>query len=250
MRVAIMQPTYLPWSGYFALLSQVDVFVFLDDVPYAHQGWQQRNRIKGSAGPLWLTVPVRRSGRAGQLIKDVEIDARPWATAHQRTIQQSYARAPFVNDALGALAEVYAANHARLCDLNCALIDVLAQQLGVRTPRVRSSTLRSRAGRIERLVDICRELGATEYLSPVGSFDYLDEQPGAFEAAGVALRYHSYRHPGYAQLHGAFVPFLSVVDLLCNERDRAADIIQSAIHPSMTHEECRALASTKGGEVD
>jgi hypothetical protein len=95
--LVVLQPGYLPWLGYFDLMRRADVFVHYDDVQFDKHGWRNRNRVKGPKGGVWLTVPVRHSGRSGQPIRDVEIDHRQdWERKHVATISQLYARAPFL----------------------------------------------------------------------------------------------------------------------------------------------------------
>jgi len=224
--VAIMQPTYLPWCGYFDLMDQVDLFVYLDAVQFDRRSWQQRNRVKSRDGALWLTVPVQSKGKRDQLICDVELDATSdWATKHIKTIGQCYARASHYTDRVEPIVEVLGAGFERLADLNVALIDALCSMLGVQTETVRSTALAPSGGKGELLVAICKELGATRYVSPPGSRDYLDEH-NPFPAAGIDLCYQAYEHPVYDQLFGEFVSHLSVVDLLMNE-DNPGDALRS-----------------------
>ncbi len=106
MKVAIAQPTYLPWLGYFDLLDQVDKFVLLDTVQFEKQSWQQRNRIKTPTGLMWLTVPVVFRGRLGQRIVDVEIREPEFCRDHLRAVELNYRRAPFFGDYYPAFCEL------------------------------------------------------------------------------------------------------------------------------------------------
>jgi hypothetical protein len=223
----IMQPTYLPWSGYFDLVDQADVFVLLDSVQFDRRSWQQRNRIKTAQGELMLTVPVRSKGRFDQRIADVEIDAeRRFADTHVRSVRLAYARAPHAARFLDAWEAVVRRGHARLADLNAELIAWLRDALGLQTPLVRSSSLDVSGKRVELLVDVCRAVGADHYLSPAGSRGYIEEND-LFAVHGIALRYQAYRAPRYRQLHGEFIPSLSVLDLLLNEGDGSLAVIRS-----------------------
>src|SRR5689334_2081035 len=132
-----MQPTYLPWLGYFEMIDRSDVFVLMDDVQYVPKSWQQRNRIKTANGELMLSVPVQTSHRREQTIAETEIDARqPWAAKHLRTVQLSYARAPHLREHLPALQELYARPWQRLRDLNAELIGWMCRAMGIGTPIV------------------------------------------------------------------------------------------------------------------
>ena len=226
----IMQPSYLPWSGYFDLMDQADVFVLLDTVQFDKRSWQQRNRIKTAQGELMLTVPVRSRGRFDQRIADVEIDLeRRFTETHSRSVRLAYARAACASDLLGAWDAILDRRHARLADLNADLITWLRDALGLRTPILRSSSLDVSGKRVELLVDICRAVDAETYLSPAGSRGYIEEND-LFAMNGITLRYQAYRPKPYRQLHGEFLPSLSVLDLLLNEGPNSLAVIRAGRH--------------------
>ena len=215
--VAIMQPTYLPWIGYFDLIDQSDCFVFLDSVQFNKRSWQQRNRIKGSDRVLWLTVPVLTKGRRYQRMHEVMIDqTQNFQEKHIRKITHFYSKAPFFAQHIDELSASLCKSHRFLADLNIELIRWLCAQLGIETEMVRSSSLNVEGERVELLVNICGVLGADRYLSAAGSREYIEEN-NLFVPNDIDLVYHAYRHPEYRQLHGSFVPYLSVLDLLFNE---------------------------------
>lgn len=237
---AIMQPTYLPWLGYFALMDMADAFVFLDDVQLSKQSWQTRNRIKrGPDDPLILSVPIRHAGSMQErLIRDVEIDdGGNWATKHLKSFEQYYRKAPFFADAMG-LYEPALKNHGpKLCDLNIALIVAVADRTKVGSSRrIRSTEIAEKsADRRDRLVDICRAVGADTYLSPAGAAGYLSEADGEaqFAAHGMTLLYQRYEHPTYPQVNGGFLSHMCVLDLIANVGIAAAGaVIRSGIRPS------------------
>jgi hypothetical protein len=213
--LAVLQPGYLPWLGYFDQLNKADVFVHYDDVQFDKHGWRNRNRVKGAKGPVWLTVPVRHGGRSSQSILEVEIDERQaWRRKHLATIEQSYAQAPFLQSLLPALRDIVERPWSRLVDLDLVLIGWLARELGIETPCYRASELGIGGDRNERLINLCRHFGATRYLSGSAARDYLDV--GRFAVEGIAVEWHDYLHPIYPQQHGEFVPYLSVIDLMMN----------------------------------
>jgi hypothetical protein len=221
-----MQPTYLPWLGYFDLMDQADAFVFLDDVQFSRQSWQQRNRIRAPQGLEWLSVPVVTSSRQGQSIREVEIvDPPAFVARHRGKLEARYRTAPHFDafaPRLFATLEAGAAD-GHLAELNTRLIKMLAEQNGVRMPRLLSSCeIDSGPGRVERLVTICRALGADRYLSPLGSAGYLADAEDDFRRAGIDLVFHGYAHPSYPQLHSPFLPYASIVDLLFNDLPRAS----------------------------
>jgi hypothetical protein len=213
--VVVLQPGYLPWLGFFDQMRRADVFVYYDDVQYDTHGWRNRNRIKTQHGPAWLTVPVRHRGLGAPRVLDVEIDNRTaWARKHLASIRQAYARAPFLEAHYPALAAILSRPWQRLVDLDLALAAMLAAALGVEAQVVRSSTLGIDGERSERLLGICERFGATTYVSGDSARSYLDE--ALFARHGVAVEWQAYEHPVYPQQHGAFVPYLSAVDLLLN----------------------------------
>jgi hypothetical protein len=218
--VVVLQPGYLPWLGFFDQLRRADVFVYYDDVQYDKHGWRNRNRIKTQNGPLWLTVPVLRSGTAFPKILDVEIDRRaPWARKHLASVRQAYARAPFVDRYLPELDALLQREWTHLVDLDLACVDLLATWLHLQPRIERSSRLGINGERSERLVNICRHFGATTYVSGDAAEAYLDL--ALFARNGIAVEWQRYAHPVYPQQHGPFVPYLSALDLLLNCGDEA-----------------------------
>lgn len=211
-----MQPTYLPWLGYLDLADQVDRFVFLDDVGFSKQSWQQRNRVPSRDGLLWLTVPVRTRGRLGEPIDRVEISDPAFWQKHLRTLAQVYRRAPHAPEHLGSLGAVYERGHPwrRLVDLNIALVHWLFERTGIRTPTLRASALGAGGRRGARVAELCLGVGAREYVSPPGAEAYLAEDLGAFASRGVSVRIQDFVHPVYPQGDGPFVSQASAVDLL------------------------------------
>lgn len=223
--LVVLQPGYLPWLGFFDQLDRSDVFVYYDDVQFDKEGWRNRNRIKSQSGATWLTVPVLHGGRFGQKIKDVEIDNRqPWARKHLATISQAYARAPFRQQYLPELAEVLSRRFDSLVELDIILVDVVCRWLGLERRIERASRLGVEGGQSERLLRLCQHFEATRYLSGDSAKDYLDL--ALFEGAGVKVDWQSFRHPTYSQLHGEFVPYLSIVDLVFNMGPRSLDVVR------------------------
>ena len=227
--LAIMQPTFLPWVGYFALMDRVDRFVFLDDVQFDKRSWQQRNRIKTANGPVWLTVPVLTKGRRDQTLSEAEIQpgSRFGETA-LKTLEHAYTKAPFYTAVMEALVPVFQQHDIRLCDLNLGLIKAFCDLMGLRADTVRSSETPVQSAKAQRLADLCRVHGATTYISPPGSKDYLEDDPSLSDS-GIELQYFSYEHPEWPQRHGAFEPYMSVVDLVMNALPDALTILRSGL---------------------
>jgi hypothetical protein len=230
MNIAIMQPTYLPWIGYFELMVQSRAFVFFDDVQFAKKSWQHRNRIKGSSGEIMLSVPVLTSGHRFQQIKDAELDSRqPWATKHLRSIEINYAKAPFAEQYLPALRQIYLQPWKKLSELNVALIDFLRQSFGIETRLCLASSFPCRAERNEHIIDLCRAVGGDVLYDASGAAEVIDA--GMMEKAGIRVVFQQYQHPVYRQQHGPFLSHLSAIDLLLNEGPRSLEIMRSGATP-------------------
>ncbi|MEZ4888842.1 MAG: WbqC family protein [Chitinophagales bacterium] len=240
MRIAIMQPTYLPWMGYFDLIDRTDQFVFLDDVQFDHRSWQQRNRIKTSSGELMLTVPVLQKKKFEQEIRDVQTNSTAkWLKKHLISIERNYQKAPFFGVLFPLLKATYEKHSLSLLPLNTELIRCFSDFLGIKTNFLLSSTLNTEGQKAEKLFQICEKLGATEYLSPVGSFNYIEEN-NLFPANNIQLYYQHFEHPTYSQLYGDFLPYMSIVDLLFNEgAEKGLEILRSGQKLFYTHEEVR-----------
>ncbi|MBI2045812.1 MAG: WbqC family protein [Parcubacteria group bacterium] len=232
MKVAIMQPTYLPWIGYFGLMQSVDIFVFLDSVQFSKQSWQQRNRIKTSNGTMWLTVPVLSKGKSGQLISEVAVDLRGFQRKHRCSIEQSYKQARYFNMYAPALFGILEQTHTHLSRLNMELILCLKNALGIQTKTMLASEILSEilaetaSNKVDYLVGICNALQATEYYSPVGSKEYLSGSLHKFSEVGISVHYNEFLHPIYSQKFGEFVSHLAAIDLLFNEGPKSLGIIK------------------------
>lgn len=221
MLVGIHQPHYLPWLRYFEKIARSDVFIVLDNIQYSKNGWQNRNRVKTASGVALLTAPVHAA--LGDTLDAVEIDNHTgWARKHLRTIEQAYGKAPYFAQYAPVLREVYAQRWERLNALNRRLLEAFVKALGVATPIVYASELQVPGTATERLVRLIQAVGGDAYYSGAYALDaYLDE--AALREAGIQLVLQEWRAPTYPQLHGAFAPDLSIVDLLmhCGPRSLA-----------------------------
>lgn len=233
-----MQPTYLPWMGYFDLIDRTDQFVFLDDVQFDHRSWQQRNRIKSSSGELMLTVPVLRKKKFEQEIRVVKTNTTAkWLKKHLVSIERNYKKTPYFDALFPDLKKIYEEFGDSLLPLNVNLIKYFSQFLGLKTNFIFSSTLKAEGQKAAKLFHICQKLKATEYLSPVGSFSYIEEN-NLFASNDIQLYYQHFEHPEYTQLYGDFLPYMSILDLLFNEgANRSLEILRSGQKPLYTHEQ-------------
>ena len=215
-RIAIMQPTYLPWIGYFGLMQSVDVFVLLDSVQFAKRSWQQRNQIKTPTGPLWLTIPVVNKGKRDQLINEVENDLlHQFQKKHKRSIEMNYCKSQYYNLYSNSLLSKYDEPESMLFSFTSRMLDAIRNELHISTPIVKASDLGIVGTKANLLASICSQLHATEYISPPGSRVYLQESD-AFSKRAIQVKYFNYIHPMYKQLYGDFLPYMSTIDLLFN----------------------------------
>lgn len=222
--LVVLQPSYLPWLGFFDQVRRCDHFVFYDDVAYDKNGWRNRNRIKTASGPVWLTVPVRTKGRMSQAINEVEIaNTLPWARKHLRTIAEAYAGAPHRDAYLPALADLLERRWDRLADLDIEASRLMCGWFGLERPMYRSSELDIGGDRNSRLLALCRHFGATTYLSGNAAQAYLDVP--LFAAHGIRVEWQSFQHPEYAQQHGPFLPLMSALDLVLNVGEECSAVL-------------------------
>lgn len=224
MKVVILQPGYLPWLGFFDQMNWADIFVIYDDVQYTKRDWRSRNRIKTPDGIQWLTVPVYTKQRRTQLINEVKINFdSDWQRSHVHAIKYNYSKAAYFEKYFPALEKILTTKYEYLIDLNMAVILYLQDVLRINADILRSNDLRVNGKGTERLVNICLKIGATEYLTGDAANQYLDTK--AFIESGIKVAFHNYKHPIYPQLWNAFIPYLSVIDLLFNCGPRSLDYI-------------------------
>jgi WbqC-like protein family len=216
--VAIHQPNYIPWLGYFFKIAHANKFVFLDMVVYPGGSLVNRNSIKTSHGPAWLTIPVLKNGRSGQLIGEVETDnTKGWAHRHLATLRSNYGRAPHFKEIFALLEPHYHAatrNRSSLAAFNIGVICSIVTYLGVSTQFIRASELNVSGQKTDLLVDICRGIGASSYLAGTGAKSY--QEDAKFEENGITPVYSPFSQQSYPQLFGEFVANMSVVDVLMN----------------------------------
>ncbi len=223
--IAIHQPNYIPWLGYFHKILNSDIFVALDHVEFTRRGFTNRNRVKGPNGVVWLTVPVKVELHVP--IKDVKIDnSRDWRRKHINTLKAFYGKAPYFDDIFSLIEEVYERDWNMLEDLNLALINKIMEILNIRRKIILSRNLNIQGKKMNMIIEICKKVGGKVYLSGKGAMKYQD--PEIFEKNGIKLVYQEFEHPIYPQRFGEFVPNLSILDILFNVGpDKARDILNS-----------------------
>lgn len=226
MIVAVHQPQYLPWLGYFDKMRRADVFCYLNDVQYKKNEWQNRNRIKTAQNWQWITVPVRY--RFPEKINEVQINnTTHWSKKHLQALITNYSRAPYFKAYISIFEDIFSKEWELISELNVYLIERLRSVLDIQEKRtVISSDLNLRNDPTDRLIDICKALGADTYLAGQGGVDYMDLE--RFKKNGLKLIIQEFNHPIYPQLFKDFQPHLSVVDLLFNCGLESMNIIREA----------------------
>ena len=215
--VAIHQPNFFPWLGYFDKIHRSDVFVFLDDVQYQKTGgaWSNRVRVLMQGQAQWLTAPVDRVYHGTRQVDEVRFSANvSWRGRLRKTLQSAYGRAIFYRQTMDLLNPLLDFSADNVADYNINSIGRLMQALGLEATRcVRSSSIPTASAATKRLVEITAHLGGTHYLCGGGSGGY--QQDEMFAQAGICLVHQQFVHPQYAQpgVH-SFVPGLSVMDAL------------------------------------
>lgn len=224
-KIAILQSNYIPWKGVFDMINMVDEFVFLEDVDYTKRDWRNRNRIPTANGELWLTVPVKKTKR-GTKIKDILIcNETDWQRKHYLTIESIYKKAPFYKEYEYLLDDIYLDHKWNsLSDLNIYITKIIVKALGIEKSFVNSADLNTQGIKDNKLIEICKSLGATHYLSGPAAKDYIENEK--FKKANIGLSYIKYdAYPEYKQLYGVFNHYVSVIDVLFNCGHKATDYI-------------------------
>lgn len=214
--IAIMQPTFLPWAGYFNLIASVDQFVFLDTVQIEKQSWQTRNRILMNGAEHMLSLPVDRDTWGCPLRSSRTQPRERWFTRMRSTLMQAYAFSRFRNEMIAIFDAAYGEGDLSLERMNRDFISAFCRLLKITTPLLKASDLDAEGTRSERLIAICRFLDAQAYYSPRGSADYLD-QDGFVRPDGPRLFFQDYHPTPYQQKRSSrFTSHLSIVDVYCH----------------------------------
>ena len=224
MIIAVHQPQYLPWLGYFHKIHQADLFVLLDNVQFKKNEWQNRNKIKTAQGWQWLTVPVMFKHL--QLINEVVINGKvSWQHKQRQTIISNYKKALFYGMLEDFFENTFSATWDNISQLNIETVKKLVSILGIETPLYVASEL----GEFpqdpdERLIAITRHFGADTYLAGEGGKTYMDLEK--YEENSINVIFQEFKHPVYNQLFGEFLPFMSVIDLIFNHGDESLTILR------------------------
>jgi len=232
LKIAIMQPTCFPWIGYFEELDFVDTFVFLDSVQLARRSWQTRNRLKLNGKEYMFTIPVKKiAARDEIMLNDALISFEHYDFREKLydILRQAYKKAPFYQNVDPFLKDLIFYDTKYLSKYHINMISNISKKIGINTEIVilSESAFVSDKKKSELLLDICKFFGATEYVSPQGAKNYLENDRKIFEDENISIIYQNYQHPVYPQLGNDFLPYMGVIDLLYNVGfDESLDIIR------------------------
>ena len=216
-KVAIVQSNYIPWKGYFDMINLVDEFILYDDMQYTKRDWRNRNKISTPQGLKWLTIPVDVKGKYFQAIKDTQISDRSWSENHWRTIQHNYSKAAYFKDYSELFKQLYlGSEESYLSKINYNFIVEINKLLGIETCISWSSDYKIMGEKTEKLLHICKQSGATEYISGPAAKVYLDE--ALFKQENIAVNWMDYDdYKPYQQLNTPFEHGVTILDLIFNE---------------------------------
>lgn len=215
-KVAILQSNYIPWKGYFDLIAYVDEFIIYDDMQFTKNDWRNRNKIKTPVGVSWLTVPVLTKGKPLQKINETIINGKKWQNDHWKTLIMNYSRSCFFKEVSTWLKPLYLErDYFFISELNRTFIEAICSYLNIKTKISSSSEYELTGDKCERLANLCKQTGATEYISGPAAKAYLDK--GVFKSLGIKLTWFDYSgYKPYDQLWGEFTNEVSILDILFN----------------------------------
>lgn len=215
-KVIITQSNYIPWKGYFDAFRLVDKVILYDDMQYTRRDWRNRNQIKTPQGLQWLSIPVGVKGKYFQSIKETKIAEKNWNKQHWKTLQLNYAKAPFFKEYKDILENLYLdCNEEYLSLINYRFLLRINDILGITTPMQFSSDFTLIAGKTERLVDLCKQLKATDYYTGPAAKNYINGD--IFAKANIKVHYLDYLgYQEYPQLYLPFAHNVTILDLILN----------------------------------
>ena len=226
MKIAIHQANYFPYPGFFHKINQADVFVIQDDIKFVNKV-TNRNKIISSSGHTWINVPIKK-GHQSLPIMDVKINNEiPWKKINFKKVCAGYNKAKFFHLYKDFFENLYKKEWNNIFDLNFETIKQVLIWLNIKTKIVIESELDVSGQPTERLVNVCKKLGADTYISGIGGKKYLDEK--LFEKNKIILKYQNYNPIKYTQhMSKSFIPNLSIIDLLANAGSESGKLLKES----------------------
>jgi hypothetical protein len=217
-KIAILQSNYIPWKGYFDIINSVDEFIIYDNVQYTRRDWRNRNKIKTHNGSIWLTIPAEIKGMFFQSIKETKVVNNNWTKKHWNSIKRNYSKSKYFNDYKELFESLYlheASKLIYLSDINYLFIKKINKILNINTKITWSSDYVLEGNKTEKLVNLCKQVNATEYLSGPAAKDYIDEN--IYRSEQIQVKWMDYSgYQEYEQLYPPFEHYVSVLDLIFN----------------------------------
>lgn len=215
MKLAIMQPYFFPYLGYFQLIHAVDKFVIFDDVNYINKGWINRNRILVNQQPCYFIMPLKQASQ-NKLICDIDLDSSNWRDKLLKTIANTYRKSPFFADVFPVIEKIILFKTENVADFLANQLLELSKFIGIKTEFVLTSRVyenQSLSGQ-ERIIDICKREKTDVYLNAIGGQTLYDSK--TFSDAEIELQFIEMKPLPYPQKSTEFVPYLSIIDVLMN----------------------------------
>ena len=228
MILSIHQPAYMPWLGYFNKISQSDIFIYLDSVQLEKNSYSfsYRNKIKTPQGGSWITIPLKMKGRQSSIIKDILLDnSQQWKKKHLKNIFFNYKKSPFFDSLYPKIELLYKEDFELFSDLTYFHLLFWLNELNINTTIIKSSDLDIDSKKSDLILDLCQNFNADQYISGILGKNYLNEIE--FKEKNIEIKYQDYLHPSYQQLHGDFLPYMGIIDLLFNQGDKSYNILMS-----------------------
>lgn len=217
----IMQPTYLPWVGYFDLIKRSNVFVFLNDVQFSKQSWQVKNKIYSQGKELLLTVPIKKTKLATTIDQIIIDQSKPWKKKHLKSIYYSYIKSEYFKEVYPIVEQLLLQENNSLAEFNMEIIKTISSKLFGQKEFIDSRSIEINSkDKLDRIVQICKKVNAKQYLSPAGSMGYLESMnyKEIFSEASLDFVTQKYIPIPYQQMSSStFLPYLSIIDLLFNK---------------------------------
>jgi hypothetical protein len=231
MKVAIHQPQYFPYGGFFQKVSLSDMYVVMDDAQYDKR-YTNRNRIISAGGPVWISVPINKEQKFSPN-HEVEINNKmSWRDLHWRRLQLSYNKSPYFNLYREYFEELYKKEWKMLFDLDLNTLKQVISWLGLKVEIILESELHVSTKSSQRLFDVCKAVGADTYVAGIGSRNYMDES--IFSRNNVRVEYQNWAPVPYEQhlsKDGLFIPNLSIIDMLANLGPDTLNVIRGENPP-------------------
>lgn len=230
MILSAHQSAYNPWLGLIHKILLSDTFVVMDDVQFEKNSFTNRNKILQRDQEIMLTIPLQMRGHTTKTIKDMKIASHIWKSKHLKSIEQSYKKTPYFDKVFPSLEQIYTIQSEYLKEYTDAYLNFLIQYLHVKTKIIHASTLDIKAKKLDYVIELCQKLNGDTFIFGALGAEYADKKKLA--KYNITPIFQNYKHPVYHQKSDTFHPYLGIIDLLFNEANPEAIILQDNITKS------------------